>query len=179
MNSSVTASSLSGKRRAWLGLSLLLPAMVTEVAPTTGASLPYLRYIGPPPLRFEQARPPPEISARPPPGPAPKTSEKTTSTLNRAPDPVKALVAAPVAAAEHAGKAEAISAGKSSARPDVIPAGPAPLLPDEAGAKVRPEDFLPFFQFPGAHNPESKTGTVPAPPSPGVLPPSSATYQLK
>lgn len=32
--------------------------------------------------------------------------------------------------------------------PPPSPTGPAPLLPDDAGRKVRPEDFLPFFQFP-------------------------------
>jgi hypothetical protein len=156
--------------------------MVTEVAPTTGASLPYLRYIGSPPLRFQEARPPPEISVRPLPVAAlPKSGEKTTSTLNPS-APLSSKVAA--VAAPAAGPAVSVGkstgtvtvAGKSLDRP-VRPAGPDPLLPDDAGSKVRPEDFLPFFQFPGARNLEPKTAAVPAPPSPGILPPSSATYQ--
>jgi len=182
MNSRVTASPLSGRRRAWLGLTLLLPAVATEVAPTTGASLPYLRYIGPPPLRFQVARPPPEITVRPlaAAGP-PKSSEKASSTLNpSAPLPSKATAGS----ASLAGSAVSVGkstgtvtvAGKSLDRP-VKPVGPDPLLPDDAGPKVRPEDFLPFFQFPGARNAEPKTAAAPAPPSPGVQPPSSATYQ--
>jgi len=178
MNSRVAAFSPVGKRRAWLGLTLLLPAMVTEVARTTGASLPYLPYIGPPPLRFQEARPPPELSVRPPTGDPPKAGEKSSSTSNRAPGPPPIAVAAPPAAPAVKVKSEVTSAEKSLDRP-VIPEGPPPLLPDDAGAKVRPEDFLPFFQFPGANNPKPKPATVPAPPSPGVLPPSSATYQVK
>jgi hypothetical protein len=156
--------------------------MVTDVARTTGASLPYLHYIGSPPLRFQEARPPPEIAVRPLlAAEQSKSGEKSTSTLNpTAPLSTKvAAVAAPAAGpAVTAGKSTGTVtvAGKPLDRP-AKPAGPDPLLPDDAGSKVRPEDFLPFFQFPGGRNPEPKTAAVPAPPSPGIQPPSSATYQ--
>jgi len=181
MNSRVTVSLHPGRRRAWLGLTLLLPVMVTEVASTTEASLPYLRFVGSPPLRFQEARPPPEIAVHPLAGSLPpKSSEKVTSTLNpTAPASSKAAAGTAAAAGSAAanGKSTVIVAGKPSAQPGT-PAGPDPLLPDDAGSKVRPEDFLPFFQFPGARNLEPKTAAaVPAPPSPGVLPLSSATYQ--
>lgn len=56
---------------------------------------------------------------------------------------------------------------------------PAPILPDDTRKKVQSQDFLPLFRFP---NPEGSNGdvivpVVPTPPSPGTLPPSSATYR--
>jgi hypothetical protein len=156
--------------------------VATDVPRTTGASLPYLRFIGSPPLRFQEARPPPEISARPLlAAEQSKSGEKSTSTLNpTAPHSPKVIAGAALAAGSTAtgGKSTgtATAAGKPLDR-SAKPAGPDPLLPDDAGSNVRPEDFLPFFQFPGARNPEPKTAAVPAPPSPGTLPPSSAIYQ--
>ena len=50
-------------------------------------------------------------------------------------------------------------------------APPAPILPDDVPAQVRPEDFLPYFQYPGA-GPRGRAETPPAPP----LPRSTATY---
>ena len=57
---------------------------------------------------------------------------------------------------------------------------PAPILPDDIRPRIRPDDFLPFFQVPGsASRPGDVILTVPAPASagqPAPLPPSSATY---
>lgn len=44
------------------------------------------------------------------------------------------------------------------------------ILPDDTPRDVGAEDVLPYFQFPG---------TVPTPPSPATLPPSSATYRQR
>lgn len=52
-----------------------------------------------------------------------------------------------------------------------------PILPDDTRPKVRAEDFLPFFQPPGA-NPNPNDVTVAPPPAePGTPTPSSATYR--
>jgi hypothetical protein len=45
-------------------------------------------------------------------------------------------------------------------------------LPDDTRPKVRAEDFLPFFQFPGTAPAE----VAPPPPPPASLPLSTATY---
>ena len=56
--------------------------------------------------------------------------------------------------------------------------GPAAILPDDGDPRVRPEDFLPFFQFPGGRPGQSETTVAqpPTAPAPGQIPPSSATY---
>ncbi|WP_415908155.1 hypothetical protein [Oleiharenicola sp. Vm1] len=58
---------------------------------------------------------------------------------------------------------------------------PATILPDDTRPKVRAEDFLPFFQFPGSA-PANGDVTVVAPvpnaaPGAAPLPASSATYR--
>jgi hypothetical protein len=51
-----------------------------------------------------------------------------------------------------------------------------PILPDDTRRKVQSQDFLPLFRFPGASG-SNEDVTVPVPPTPGTLPPSSATYR--
>jgi hypothetical protein len=57
---------------------------------------------------------------------------------------------------------------------------PAAILPDDVRPAVRPEDFLPFFQFPAPGGTGNVRVIVPvaptAPSAPGTQPPSSATY---
>jgi hypothetical protein len=55
---------------------------------------------------------------------------------------------------------------------------PLSILPDEMRPQVRPEDFLPFFQIPGAHGNPDVTVAVPVQAQPAQPPPqtSSATY---
>jgi hypothetical protein len=74
-------------------------------------------------------------------------------------------------------------------RQEATPAIPAPppspsvpaIPPDDAAKKVRPEDFLPYFQFPGAEPRPSDVNAADSAPSaqsaPKTIPPSSATYQ--
>jgi hypothetical protein len=66
-----------------------------------------------------------------------------------------------------------IAATKAAAAP-AAPAGPPPpaILPDDVPAQVRPEDFLPYFQYPGAAPRGRGAEAPPAPP----LPVSTATY---
>lgn len=177
MNHRVTPPGTTAKgRRAWLFLSILLPALASKVSvqnssspiPAEGEpfplephqqSHPYLRFVAAPPLRFEDPAPPPDLSVRPPAGAPPKQKgEKDTSAdvaLPKPPPPPVAAPAQPVVAAA-----------------PKLPTG-APILPDDVQSQLRPEDFLPYFQYPGAHS-----NGVPVPPSADrPLPPSTATYQ--
>jgi hypothetical protein len=58
---------------------------------------------------------------------------------------------------------------------------PPPILPDDTRPKVRAEDFLPFFQFPGSASANGDVTVVaPVPssaPTAAPLPASSATYR--
>lgn len=126
---------------------------------------PYLRVIGTVPLRFGAEPPPPDLTTRPAAG-APPT-------------PVPAPMVAPAINPEIAPVAIAPPPAPKEATTEPPPA-PAPaktneptlrILPDDARPAPRPEDFLPFFQFPGNNDNSAR--------SPGPLPPSSATYQQK
>lgn len=166
--------------RAWFIMPLLLSALAAEVAQSTAPPMnaeegsylgdcrdtfqPYLRYIGPPPLRFQEPVPPPDVSARPPPAGPPASGGKTKPEIVHAPVQDVPVMAPP------ASPTPPIVAGPPPRLPPRMrelppadsstPTGPAPLLPDDGRARVKPEDFLPFFQFPGKGPP-----------------PSSATYQ--
>jgi len=140
---------------------------------------PYLQVTGAPPLRFQTAEVPlhpapqaPSAAATPPPAPA--LSDPATPAGGTAnPEPA----AAPEIPAVTPDAAQPPSVPGTTATPAKTPA---PILPDEARPTIRPEDFLPYFQIPGsARTPADVTLLVPAPkapPAPGPLPPSSATY---
>lgn len=142
-------------------------------------AMPYLPVTGAPPLRFQTAEAP-----LPPAPPAPSTAA-TPAPAPTLPDP--AARAGGEANPEPAAAPELPDSPSDAAQPSRVlgttatPAKtPAPILPDEARPTIRPEDFLPYFQVPGsARTPADVTLLVPAPkapPAPGPLPPSSATY---
>lgn len=131
---------------------------------------PYLRLVGPPPLRFHEPPSPPAFELEPvATGPAYIESEHTSSVP--APSRPKTDQSVPIAPPT---KQNVIpTAEKKAEEPDSIP-----ILPDDTRRDVRPEDLLPFFQFP--RNGGTTMGVrVPVPPQPTVpaLPPSSATYR--
>ena len=120
--------------------------------------------------------PPPDLGAHPPAGGPPKAGEKsdteTTRTLSS-----DLAATAPNAGPASAGKPDAKVPGKSSPKTDAT-AVPPSVLPDDSGPKARPEDFLPFFQFPGTGAHGGETVAAPAvSATPGTLPPSTATYE--
>jgi len=194
MNHRVTPPGPAKGRRAWIYLSLLLPSLASEVAQcpsppadrndmplsqsSSGPSRAYLRYIGPPQLRFQEALPPPDLSVRPPAGGPPKL---------RAVRPDGASTdASSFRLQAHAASAATLVARKEDVHPAPTLAPPPPppppaILPDDVAPKARPEDFLPYFQFPGAGSPSgdaNAAGQAPqASETPRTIPPSSATYQ--
>lgn len=168
----------------------LLPAVVAPAASPgaappsyTSASRPYLAVLGVTPLRIADAVPPPDLSSRPgraaPPKPgaeesveAAPTAEKHETKAPTVPD--LALALAPVA--EPVAEPSRVPAESTP----VAPKTPPPILVDDVRPRVRPEDFLPFFIFPGNGQGDPNVTvpmTLPTPPAPGTLPPSSATYR--
>lgn len=86
-------------------------------------------------------------------------------------------------AAAHPPEGGSVSDRKLEAKPAAAPAKapPAAILPDDTRPSVRPEDFLPYFQVPGAAKSANEVNVImPAniftPPAAAPLPPSSATY---
>lgn len=140
---------------------------------------PYLLATGAPPLRFQEAAPPlhPAPSA-PAPAPTPAATPTPDATT-----PVPTEETAPAITVTTDPATPAPSASNPPANPETSTAPaktPAPILPDDARPPIRAEDFLPYFQIPGsAKTPADVTLLVPvpkAPPAPGTLAPSSATY---
>ena len=135
-------------------------------------SRPYLAVLGSSPLRIQEAMPPPDLSVRPPAGappqPAPASAESTTAPPPSA-DPTAPVATALASIPSNQENGPAASADGKPTKPSRS------ILPDDTRQKVHAEDFLPFFQPPGA-NPNTSDGPV-APPAPGVQPPSSATYR--
>jgi hypothetical protein len=171
VNLNIVRSWPRGRHPALTGLALLL---APGFAPNTNAaksrqrewrqpdSAPYLIATGPPGLRFCAPEAPPEPELRPvasgPPLPGLSAQETLVAEANSA---------AVQSAAEAAKKPESVIAPPGASPPPATakPSPPA-ILPDDTRAQIRAEDFLPYFQVPGA----------PSAASPGGLPPSSATY---
>jgi hypothetical protein len=151
---------------------------ITLVVPQP-EGIPYLQATGAPPLRFQGVEAPLH------PAPSAPVPAATPAPAAMLPDPVAPVGIEPdpepVAAPEVPSPTAEAKQPASVADPIGAPARtPAPILPDEARPTIRPEDFLPYFQVPGsARTPADVTLLVPAPkapPAPGPLPPSSATY---
>lgn len=189
MQSRVSPPTTAKGRRAWLFFSLLLPALASKVStrnsPTARnashhkgvPTLPYLMVIGPPELRFETPIPPPELSApataAPPPKPRPGQDRKSDVIVPVPIIPAPVPVAAP-APAPAAPSAPSVSVATTDAAPAARPPSPPPILGDDVRPQVRPEDFLPYFQYPGAGT-RGRDSSMPGQPPP--LPRSTATYQ--
>jgi hypothetical protein len=182
MKHNVFATWPTKARKAWPYLSvLLLPALASEVGhPSMSAatdydqlpggsaeSRPYLQYVGPPPLRFEEPAPSPDPTARLTAGAPPKPERPEIAAAKPAPAGPPQGSVAPVAMPA---KSDSVAAQTAGSNEPPQPAAPSSILPDETRQRVKPEDFLPFFQFPGG-------SSAPVAPVPGALPPSSATYK--
>jgi len=137
-------------------------------------SRPYLAVLGSSPLRIQEAAPPPDLSVRPPAGAPPLLVPTVAEASTPLPSPVQTSASEAQTMQSTPPGTETAPASEAEAKP----AKPAKsILPDDTRPKVRAEDFLPFFQPPGANlNPNDVT-LAPTPPAPGVQPPSSATYK--
>lgn len=171
-------------RKALRCLSLLLvPVLAVEeghagprlrnAMRSTAEPAPYLPLLGAQPLRIEDAPPPPDLTSRPaagaPPVAALTPTESAVAVANA--DAVRSASATPTdaTAAETPAKDKDVDAAHVIVPPSPTTKTPPPILPDTTHPNVRPEDFLPYFQIPGANH-------APDAPAPGTLPQSSATY---
>jgi hypothetical protein len=132
----------------------------------------YLAMLGPAPLRFADGEHPlpaepavPTAIVPKQPGPPPESAH-TNSLAN--PNPVNTPT---TATPENVNGSTPLGGDTPK---------PVSILPDDTRQEIRPEDVLPFFQFPGA--PESGAIAVPfttAQPRSPTAPASSATYNLQ
>ncbi len=175
-------------------LLVLLPATATDNAfalsrirpPGSGPELhhagaiPYLSTVGAPPLRFRSPPPIPtpsvplESHLPPPPRDA---SEDVTTLPNERPTPSDSSAASNPEINPSTGE----PANFQPLLPGPIKE-PQPIMRDSLTPTIRAEDFLPFFQIPGAGRASADvTLLVPvapaAPAAPASIPPSSATYR--
>lgn len=184
----------------WASLRLLLACLLPvgansgpAVAPEpvrSARSRPYLTTLGAPQLRFAQAVPPPDLTVhRVAAPPLPPTEEIGQANTAAAATAIGAIEAMPTTTDAGAGTGapppELGTVPESADPPPATPAAAKPppisILPDDTRQKVRAEDFLPFFQFPGSGGGRSELNVIvpvpPTPPAPGTQPPSSATYR--
>lgn len=184
MNLRAQPPNRSGVCRVGLRLLLgLLPGMVIAAPPLTPdprwptrSSRPYLTVLGSSPLRIQEAIPQPDLSARPPAGAPPQPTAD-------APESPVAILPREEAQTPSEQTTQLIPTGTDNPpvpAPEEKPLKPArSILPDDTRPRVRAEDFLPFFQPPGANQNPNDVTVAPTPPSPGIQPPSSATYRLQ
>jgi hypothetical protein len=187
MNQRETTSGPLGAVSALLCMALLLPvtgfARGCPLAGTQSAAMlvqahPYLASVGAPALRFAEAPPPPETLQRPSLSPAPvvaATSDVTLpESLSNAQQPTDSAATNSTPSTANAKPSANAAAGEQPAASRTPP----PIIPDEVRPRVRPEDFLPFFQIP-VSQPGDVNVVVPAArsaPAPAAIPTSSATY---
>jgi len=148
---------------------------------------PYLATMGPPAMRFQDPAPVPPPVVKPiasgPPVAASAPEEAEVSLANdraaASTPPMPVSNTAPTVI--QATPAESFPA--ESSKPETTAPKALPILPDDTRRKVQSQDFLPLFRLPGSGGPVEETSVilpgVPAPPAPGTLPPSSATYRVQ
>lgn len=156
-------------------MAISAPSVATEIFGPV--SRPYLTAVNAPALRFGEAPPPPPLWIRPAAGapPVPAQSEVAAAP----PDPAQEETPQAIEPAQPGTPTQDVIPPATHQPP---PRNPAPILPDDTRPKVRAEDFLPFFQFPGsANNPGDVTVVTPAlpgqAPAAAPQPRSSATYR--
>lgn len=131
---------------------------------------PYLSVVGPPPLRFQE----PFALQKPATQPPALREEHAVGAPVQASSAPPAVGPAPAHPTQDAppSKIGTSFAPGQTAGPE--PANPT-IIPDEMRRRVRPEEFLPFFEPPGSGAPNAAPSSNPPP----TLPPSSATYRLE
>lgn len=165
----------------WAGVRLvltLLPVVATSASSVATEfssdtmSRPYLSAVGSPSLRFGEAIPPPDLSVRPPAGPPPQITEERANAPSETTKQDVTVAAPPPGIAVEIGIPDPARSAPAKT--------PAAILPDDTRPKVRAEDFLPFFQFPGktsGNGDVTVIAPVPVAPTSATLPISSATYR--
>lgn len=135
-----------------------------------GPSHPYLTVVGPPPLRFQDA---PPVSSLLEPRPKDKAITKGAPPglvhAGSSGPPASLSPSGPRTKLSTPGQAPAANEDKAGSTGTPAEVVEPSIIPDEMRQRVRPEEFLPFFQLPGSGDP--------GPGKPANIPPSSATYR--
>lgn len=142
-----------------------------QITDTASASAPYLTVVLAPALTFQAAPPPIDPSLRLAAGapPRPGGAVEDVAAANQEAAVVPAVtVPEPVITAEAASSSQSPTLIVKSKPASHLP--PVAILRDDTLPTMRPEDVLPYFQYPGS---------VPAAPLPVAVPPSSATYRQR
>ncbi len=150
-----------------------LPGNTGGSQPAESDGFPYLRITGALALRFSAPPPPPPDLTTKPAASAPPFPMSVTPAVT-APVPTPA----PIESVAKPVESTPATTTPATQPAPVINNPPPAILPDDTRPSTRPEDFLPFFQFPGSTS-DVSVGVPPRPPVPGQLPPSSATYQQR
>jgi hypothetical protein len=151
--------------------------------PGANPSLPYLLAVGPPPMRFAQSLPLPDVSTRPPSAapPVPAIVEEIAAANAASAKSVGSHLSSPVASPDiqvPEPASTSVASGETAKSPPAKT--PAALIPDETQHELRPEEILPFFQLPGANGATTiVVPAVPASPEQTRLPVSTAVYRQR
>lgn len=123
--------------------------------------------MGSPPLRFRESAPPADLVASPPAAapPLPHLTQAESSVGQ-----------ANTAAAHALSSDRPADASGPESKADAQKSTPVSILPDTIRPQVQAEDFLPYFLIPDSAKTDNQPSRPPQPPSPGTLPPSTATY---
>jgi hypothetical protein len=160
--------------RAFNGPVVLFLPEPSNPQPVTPLSAPYLAVVGPPPMRFREPPGPPSFELEPvAAGPA-QLEENIQASPSLAAAAGGRLDSSSPMAASSKSSTKSPSSSPSANRPEE--SEPSTILPDDMRRDIRPEDLLPYFQYP--RNGGAVIG-VPVPNQPALptLPPSSATYR--
>jgi hypothetical protein len=156
-----------------------LPRSAESLPGGDGTSL-YLPAIGPPPLRFAQGPPPPDLSTHPaavaPPRPSitEEIAAANTASIKSA-TPSRSVV--PEQDQTIPTEVNPVASGAPVKGPGNKE--PQALLPDDTQRETRPEEILPFFQFPGSGGTTIVVPSGATSQEPTRLPVSSAVYRQR
>lgn len=150
-------------------------------------SRPYLATLGSPAMRFQDPAPVPPPVVKPiasgPPVAASAPEEAEVSLANDRAAASTPPMPLPEATPTPAPEVATAPSKPDPAKPEPVAPRALPILPDDTRRKVQSQDFLPLFRLPGSGGPVEDGAvilpSVPAPPAPGTLPPSSATYRVQ
>ncbi len=157
------------------GVAITAPSAASRPSRDTGTRA-YLAITGAPSLRFSEPVPPPDLTGRPAAGAPPQPHLEIV--VADTPQPIPEL---PLPDLAPTVLDTSVPSKTATATQVVTEKTLAPIIPDETRPRVRAEDFLPFFIFPGTSNLSSDVTVIvpaaPTAPTPGTIPPSSASYR--
>ncbi|HET7535435.1 MAG TPA: hypothetical protein VFJ90_03215, partial [Candidatus Didemnitutus sp.] len=164
---------LSVRMLLWLApaVAISAPSVAPEL-PVVAMSHPYLATVGAPALRFAEHQTLPDSYANPPGGPS--APHSVTEQSKPSPDvspsaEIKNDPTVPSATKTSPDSNPPVAQPQQPSHKEPTGNPAVPILPDDVHPKARPEDFLPYFQFPGVNHQISNVSTPPVP--------SSATYR--